>query len=442
VRKLWCLPVVLCLAWGPRGGAAGPAGKVGPPPSVPRLIEQLGDPDFHTRDLANRLLEGLGPDILPQLRPARDAADPETRRRLDELIGRFETAVTLAPKRLTLDVHNKTIRQVFQEVTRQTGYKIEFWTGNEQQPYSFKFDRVPFWEALDQICQASGLVYQAGYGDDAVHLQSTESYVPYVCYDGAFRLVANGFQQNRSVDFSTLPKVPNGPRRSDSLAFTLSICAEPKLPLLGVGEPRLEAAYDDQHNSMVPPHTGGEGFGTVNRVVARYGNGFRSFSHQMQLGLVRPSEKATAVKLIKGSVPVTLLVSEKPEVVTDKLMEAKGKKFSAGGATFAVEEVAATPANQYQIRMSITDESKDAADNDYTWLNSLYYRIDVQDEKGNKFQPFGSNWMNSSPRQVQIQFTYGAPGNQKLGPPAKLVYRSWTTMQTQVTFAFKDLPLP
>jgi hypothetical protein len=57
--------------------------------------------------------------------------------------------------------------------------------------------------------------------------------------------------------------------------------------------------------------------------------------------------------------------------------------------------------------------------------------------------PFSSNWLNSSPRHVEIQFTYGpGPGNQPPGPPAKLIYRSWSTVQTQVTFAFKDLPLP
>jgi hypothetical protein len=442
VRKLSSLAVVLCLALAAGGRVSGAADKPAPAPSVPRLIEQLADPDFQKRDQASRLLEGLGPDVLPQLRPARDTADPEVRRRLDELIARFETALTLAPKRVTLDVRDKPVRQVFQEVTRQTGYKIEFWTAHEQQPYTFKFDHVPFWEALDQICHASGLVHQPGYADDAVHLQETDKYVPFVCYDGAFRLVAHGFQQNRSIDFTTLPKAPGGLSRTDSLTFTFDICSEPKLPLLGVGEARLEAAYDDQHNSMLPPRGGADGVGPAGRVITRYGNGYRSFQQQLSVALARPSEKATAVKLIKGTLPLTLLVSEKPEVVTDHLMEAKGKKFSAGGASFAVEEVAPAAANQYQVRMSITDETRDAADNDYTWLNSLYNRIEVLDEKGTKYQPFGSNWMNTSPRQVQIQFTYGPPGNQKLGPPAKLVYRSWSTTQTQVTFAFKDLPLP
>jgi hypothetical protein len=434
--------VVLCLAVAAGLRAGGPADKVGPPPSVPRLIEQLGDPDYRTRDMAARLLRGIGPEALADLRPARAHADPEVRRRLDDLIGSLETASLLAPKRVTLNAHDKTARQIFQDITRQTGYKIEFFTNQEQQKYSFQFDRVPFWEAVDQVCHAAGMVYMPYYGDDAVHLQSQESYVPHLCYDRGFRLVANGFQHNRSIEFGTLPKAPNGVHRSDSLSFTFSVCAEPKLPMLGAGEPRLEVAYDSEGNSMVPRPGQPEGMGMFNHTVMRYGNGFRVYSQQLQLNLARPSEKATTVKLIKGTVPLTVLVSQKPEVVTDKLMSAKGKKVKVGGATFAIEDVSATPANQYQVRMTITNESKDAADNDYTWINSLFYRLEVQDDKGHKYQVFGQNWMNTSARHVQLQYTYGQPGGQKVPPPTKLIYHTWTTMQTQATFAFKDLPLP
>jgi hypothetical protein len=441
VRTRWCLAVVLCLAAAPGLRAAGPREVVGPQPSVQRLVEQLGDANFRQRDLATRLLRSLGPDALPELRPARDSADPEVRRRLDEVIASLETAALLTPKFVTLDVQKRTVRQIFQEITRQTGYKIEFWTANEQHTYSFKFDRVPFWEAADQVCHAAGLVYMPYYGDDAVHFNAQETYVPFLGYDGAFRLVANGFQQNRSIDFGTLSKTPAGPHRNENLTFTFSVCAEPKLPLLGAGEPRLEAAYDNEGNSLVP-HAGGPEGVVMNRTVMRYGNGMRAYCQQMQLNLQRPSEKAASVKLIKGSVPLTVLVSQKAEVVTDQLMSAKGKKFKVGGASFAVEDISSTPANQYQLRMTITNESKEAADNDYTWINSLFYRVEVQDDKGNKFQSFGSNWMNSSARHVQIQFTYGQPGGQKLAPPSKLLYHVWTTMQTQANFSFKDLPLP
>ena len=43
---------------------------------------------------------------------------------------------------------------------------------------------------------------------------------------------------------------------------------------------------------------------------------------------------------------------------------------------------------------------------------------------------------------AQFTFTLGNPGNAKLGPPAKLIFFSWHTLQHQVAFEFKDLPLP
>jgi hypothetical protein len=441
VRTKWCLAVVLAVAALPGLRASSPAPPVGPAPSVPRLVEQLGDPDYRERDRAGRLLRGLGPQALAELRPARDHADPEVRRRVQEIVADLETVELLAPKLVTLDLKDRTLRQVFQEITRQTGYKVEAMGGNEQHRYSFKFQRIPFWEAIDRVSNASGLVYMPWYGDNAVHLQAQESYVPYLCYDGGFRLVANSFQQSRSIDFGALPKNPLGGTHPDGLSFTFSVCAEPRLPLLGAGEPRLEAAYDNLNNSMVP-RPDNDPNGMMNRTVMRYGNGYHVLCQQLQLNLARPSEKATSVKLLKGTVPLTVLVSEKPEVVTDKLMTTKGKKFKAGGATFAIEDVSATPGGQYQLKMTITNNSKDASDNDYTWINSLFHRVEVQDDKGHKYQHFGSNWMNSSARHVQIQFTYGQPGNAKLPPPSKLIYHVWATAQTQATFTFKNLPLP
>lgn len=444
MRTRWCLTVVLCLAAAPSLRAS-PAELVGPRPSVPRLVEQLGDADYRQRDLASRLLRELGPDALPELRAAREHAEPEVRRRLDEIVPALEADALLAPKVVTLDVRNRPIAQVFQEITRQTGYKVEVFGAAPQQAGTFHFDRVPFWQALEQVAGAGGLVYWPYFGDEAVHLQTQapgqESYAPYVCYDGCFRLVASGFSHSRTVNFATRPKAPAPLHRTDSLSFSFSICAEPKLPLLGAGEPHLEAAYDNENNSLVPPPGGGDGQ-VMHHTVMRYGNGFRVYNQEMQVPLARPSERATRVKLIRGTVPLTVLVSQKPEVVTDQLMSAKGKKFKVGDTSFAVTNVASTPNNQYHLGLTVTNEARDATDNDYTWVNSLHARLEVLDEKGHKYQNFGSSWGGGSGRQVQMEFTYGQPGNQKLPPPKTLVFQDWRTMQTQARFTFKDLPLP
>jgi len=421
-----------------------------PAPSVEQLIEQLGDRDFRKRDTAVKQLEALGPAALPALYKVQKHDDPEVRRRVSDLIPTLEVAALLAPKRITLNVKKKPIRQVFDEITKQTGYKIEFGVNNEQQLYDFEINDQPFWPAIDLLCHSTGLVLQQGYGDDRIRMNQQDGYVPYICYDGPIRIVANSFNHYRNVDFSFLPRTPQGSRRSDTLSFTFSIFVEPRMPLLGIGEVKLLAADDDQKQSMVPPSQHGPGIDPLNpgprRWVSRYGNGYRSYSQQAQVPLRKPSEKAESVKLIQGTVPILLLAQQKPELVTDKVLASKGKQVKVGTTTFAIEDVTETPNKQYQLKMTILGENKDNP-NDYTWINSLYQRIELQDENGNKYQMSGNSWGGKGPNQANVTFTYANPNNggvanPKVGPPSKLVYYTWSTIQHQVKFEFRDLPLP
>lgn len=420
-----------------------PGEKPRPAPPVEQLIQQLGDTDFRKRDEAGRQLEAMGPAILPALQKAQKHEDPEVRRRAAELMPSLELAALMAPKRVSLDIRRKPIRQVLDEVSRQTGYKIECFVNNEQQPFDFQIDNQPFWPALDQICTQSGLMLQQGYGDDRLRLHPQEGHVPFICYDGPVRLVANSIQHYRTIDFSFLPRTPQGTRRSDNLTLTFSLFLEPRMPLLGMGEVRLTAAYDDEKQSMVPlrPAEGVDPW-AGRRWTSRYGNGYRSYTQQTQVSLLRPSEKAQSVKLIQGTIPVLLLADQKAEVVSDNILAAKGKKAKAGTASFAIEDVTETPNKQYQIKMTITEQAKEDP-NDHTWINSLYQRIELQDAEGNKYQMSGNSFGGNGPNHANVTFTYSNPGNNaKLGPPAKLIYYNWSTLQHVVRFEFRDLPLP
>lgn len=438
------LPLAL-LAW----ACTFPAGADAPlpkqAPSFEALIEQLGDTDFRRRDAATEQLQAAGQAALPALRKALNHADPEIRKRAAELIPAMETAALLAPRRVTLKAENKTLREVLDEITRQTGFKIDHWSNNPGQAFKFDFAGTPFWEALDRICLDSGLVLQAGYGDDRIRLQQQDAHVPFVRYEGPFRFTANGFQHYRNIDFSLVGKGAPPSRRSENLTFTFSLFVEPRLPLLGMGEVKLAAAFDSEKNSMLPTATGStdgaELGGRMGRWTSRYGNGYRSYHMQAQVSLNRPSEKASAVRVLRGSLPVTLLVEQKPVVVTPAVLAAKGKKFTVGPTAFLIEDVTEMPNKQYQVKLSVTEDNKDNP-NDYTWMNALYQRIELQDAKGAKYQVFGSNWGNSGPNNVQLTLTFGAPPNTKVDPPARFIYYSWSTLQYQVPFEFKDLPLP
>ena len=226
-----------------------------PRPAAPNFeawIDDLGDSDYHKREQALHKLQSQGIAALPALRKAANHPDPEIRRRVVDLIPSLEIAAIISPRRVNLKLANKNLREVFDEVSRQTGLKVDFWSNNPQQVYSFDLRNVTFWEAVDRISKDTGLVIQQGYGDDRIRLSQQNGFVPHVAYDGSFRYAANNINQSRSVDLSIINRDTGPARRQDSLTFSFSIFVEPRLALLGLGDVKLTAAYDNEKNSLLP----------------------------------------------------------------------------------------------------------------------------------------------------------------------------------------------
>jgi hypothetical protein len=161
---------------------------------------------------------------------------------------------------------------------------------------------------------------------------------------------------------------------------------------------------------------------------------------QSQVQLGGPASTARTVKLLRGSVPVTLLAEQKPEIVIEKILEVKKKKFEGKEANLEIEDVKEMPGQSVQVMFTARRNSKDTQ-YDYTWTNSLQQRVELTDAKGGKFMANGMNWNNNTPTSVQGTFIFTDPTG-KLGKPAKLTYFGWVTVQHQVDFEFHDLPLP
>jgi hypothetical protein len=414
-----------------------------PDPALQRLLDQLGSEDFLARDGAARQLRAAGARALPVLRKGIDHDDPEIARQSQDLVVEIETALVLAPKRVRLKVVNKPLQEIVQDIAAQTGYKVECYSTNPRHPYSFDFAGMTFWEAVDRIGRDAGLVVQQTYGDQVVRLQHVDGFNAHVSRDGAFRLFANGFQQLRQIDLSVARTTPTPVHHNETLTFQFTVCAEPKLPILGVGEVKLQAAYDSERNCMLPPAVPVEELQPGPRAVmrnrwtsGRYSSN-RSIMQQAQVELVRASDRASSVKLLRGSMPLHLLVDQKQVVVAEKVKDAKGKKATFGSITIAIDDVKVMENKQVQVKMTVAESNHG---NDYSWTNTIYQRLELQDDKGNKYSNYGSGWSSSGPAAVQMTLTFGGLANAQA--PGKLLFQSWTTMQHQVTFEFKDLPLP
>ena len=209
---------------------------------VAQLIENLGSRDFHVRDAASQALSRAGVEVLPDLQKARKSADPEVRRRLDELIPLLARKLALAPKLITLHMTARPIKDVLAELTRQTGYKIASWP--DEQPgakdphvFTFHLDNVPFGRPWIKL--------RGGRLDVGRGMATTRSGLRpgKLC---ALRLLqrclsnrGDRFNYSRSNQFGQLPRtggfVQQGQGR-DNLLFTATIAVEPKLPMLRAGQ--------------------------------------------------------------------------------------------------------------------------------------------------------------------------------------------------------------
>jgi hypothetical protein len=411
-------------------------------PTAVKLIQDLGDKDYRVRDAAEKRLFDFGPKVLPLLRKAVGNKNVEVRSRARRMLPLVESSAYFAPQRVTLRMDKKPLKTIFDEIGRQTGYKVQVGiNGKANVLYSFNFKNETFWDAIDQICRTAKLVVQQSYGDDVIRLYPAEGYNRFVFRDGAFRSVASNFNMNRSVDFGLGGgKSENVASRSENTQLTFMIFSEPKLPFVSAGQPQLEAAYDSAKHSMLLPADSNEltGAGRFNRY---YGGGNRQLCLHLQVPIGKASAKAKSVKLIRGSVPVTVLVRQTPVVVTDKILGAKGKKIKVGDHEFVFEDVKKMVGKQYQIRLNIVRLDK-VDPNDYSWMNNIYQRLELRDDKGNQYQTWGTSWGNSGADRVQITFTYNGSNVAKIGPPAKFIYMDWKTRVHQVAFEFKDLPLP
>ena len=404
--------------------------------AIDKLIEQLGDRNFRAREAAAKALDERGESTLPALRRALNTStSPEVRSRLQTIVTAMERKCALQPKRVTLTCKNMPVNDVVSALSKQTGYSIQH-NGNRGVNLTFDLQNVTFWEALDRICLDTGLTPQQNDGA-VLQLYQQELLWPHTCYQGPFKVMANSFQYNKSISLGGLQRNPlHNQSRSETLNFSFSILSEPKLPIMQIGQAKLIEALDENGVSMKMPN--------ANMHESQYynGGGYRTHNQSGFINLLWPNKEVRTVKRIKASLPVTVLAFQKPEIEVAEITKVKNKKFTGNGTEIQIDDVKElNNKTSYHIKMGVRNLSPNA-NQDYTWSQSVYQRIELYDAKGNKYFSQGQNWESGSPANVQATFMFGTNGDASIGPPVRLVFNHWGMLQHQVDFEFRDLPLP
>jgi hypothetical protein len=411
------------------------------------MIDDLGSDEWRAREKAGRDLAAMGEKALPHLRKALLETDnPEVQRRLAVLVRKMDRERLVEPKRVTLSAKNMTAKEIFNAISKQTGYRIEF-GGSSDTKLSFEFNNTPFWQAVDTVADAVGYSVYAEYDDNTVRVHN-ETVNPHVAYSGPFRFVATNINSNRSVQLAGISRRGDNQRVSEYMSMSFQIQSEPKNPMLGIMQPELTEAKDEFGGSLLPPrerHSYSPGY--IN-------GGYRGHNSYMSINLQRGDRSATKIKSLKGRVGIVLLSGTVPEItVTDAM---KVKKKTILGRTVEVEFTGVDEdANQKGVYLvSFTAKRLGERDpnrnDDYQWANSVWQRLELIDDKGNRYHCHGPTTQNNNGQgtvQLVVQFgsedrRTGRPATTKLGPPARFVLNEWLTATHMVDFEFKDIPLP
>jgi hypothetical protein len=372
-------------------------------------------------------------------------------RRLDRIIPVLERKAALEPRRVTLKLTDRPLREAVAEVSKQTGYRIKLVPPRkrDRQVYSFDLVGVSFWEAIHAIAEAGQLSFNVGE-NNRFELTYSDEFSPFDRVNGVFRLSPQNFHYQSS---STLTGVGRKSRTlpppTESLHFTFGVTTEQKLPLLGLGEAKLASAYDEENRSMLPVVETVDGeqiwIGRMGGWRCAFGGGFRgssgaTYTTTKVVELVRPSRTSQQVKSLKGTVMATLLIDRTPEIVIDQPLGSATKTFHAGNVSFELTEASRRDPRGYQFALHV----RGANPNDLTEdpVSTLGLRVELHDADGNKFLMQEGDFECGADGSRNLRCAFMPPESKRMGEPAKLIYFRWTLLQHPVEFEFANLPLP
>jgi hypothetical protein len=419
---------------------------------VEQFILDLGSEDYRTREKAGRELALRGEKVLPAMRRALAVTEsPEVHRRLLVMVRKLDYDRLVAPKAVTLNMKDKTVKQAMEEIAKQTGYKIECngvgGRGGAEQKFTFEYENVPFWQAVDQVAAKGGCVVFNDYGeDDTLHVYNQDATNPFVAYSGPFRFMATNINSNKNVQLSGIGRRGGfNQNRQEWMNLNFQIQSEPKNPMLGVSTIELLSVIDDLGGSMLPPQN-------QNNRSNYYGNGFfRSHNTFGNINLSRNDKSATTIKSLKAKVGITLLSGTVPEIVVPDPLKLAKKTFTGRTVEIEFTSLAEDANNKGHYTLEVTAKRLGVVDaergEDFNWSNSMWQRVELLDAAGNHYQCSNGNNQDNNGSTIKLSLPFGPENRRgqstaKLGPPAKLLVNEWLSVVHDVTVEFKDVPLP
>ena len=196
--------------------------------------------------------------IRPRLNAAlRETKDEEVRTRVEAALRQIEENRATGASLITLHMKGAKPAEVFAEIARQASAElraspVNLWESKSFPAIDIDMDRVPFWQAIGNICDKFGLAPQNNMAMEMVIGEKSAGpklwgEAPSVI-SGPFLVVCASINRSHSIDLNQAKNV----RRTCTVQFM--IYPEPKMRVLqGTHAVRIEEAVDENGNTLAIP---------------------------------------------------------------------------------------------------------------------------------------------------------------------------------------------
>jgi hypothetical protein len=441
------------------------------------LVSQLGASRYADRETASQALVRLGRPALTALRAARGSQDPEIRNRASGLVQRIEGFLLTQPTLIRLDFQRALLTDVVRSLSQQAGFKVALYPEglpkwkylrvSLQQP-----EPVPFWKAIDLLCDAASLEHNPGLHGIAGPREPTFALTdgplrsPTPNYDhGPFRVSFMGIHYQHDLNYGA-PAIGmiggigplNGPARParaanptrgridpvSSVQFTaqLLVAAEPRLFISQSGALQITEAVDDRGNSLTLRSSGGP---VVNR-FAGYIGVMNGSVVQLQAQLRRPAIPGETIKKLRGVIPLSISSRGPDPLVVPLDQGSVGKRFANADVELTLDAIRTmpnTPQTLLEISVKASERSNPADNVESDAFGDVYrpdmhrQQLEIVDSRGRLVTWFPSG-VDTETSRLTLTLT-NSPGS---GPLKELRYHTLTRTTLNVPFEFTDIPMP
>jgi len=396
-------------------------------PEVDTLISRLTDPHWQVRNRAVERLVQLGSAAEPQLRVAWESTrSVDLRARVELALNRIREVRHSGATYVTLHLRSARAREALDQVSREADVKFDFAETDIEHnaaQITLDADHRPFWAVLRDVCGPAKLavtsidpsgtiVLGAGDEDWAIRPAAVE---------GPYMFVARRVELARSLDFARPKDV------SDAYALVLMAYAEPKLkPIYWVVR-----GIDDCRTETGRRLTMAQDEGAV--------TGELNSDSETRLQFTGPADASRRIARLRLNTRFVLREKSQPMNIAG-VLKVKNETRTIGGWRLAIKGVTKTDDERFAAAVTVYRDahSPDEWSERMTLLDRTPPRL--LDSTGTAMESGGPS-LNEGPDEWNWtdEFT---PSKPNAGPSNLEWDFPLETRHADVSFEFKDLPLP